>query len=68
MVSLLDIVGYTIVHRNWQPKKICSMGSQKLCSMGVVPMVLILERMDCLLEVEFCFPKLWLYSDVAREP
>ena len=40
----------------------------KLCSMEVMPMVLILERMDCLLEVEFCFPKLWLYSDVAREP
>ena len=40
----------------------------KLCSLGVMPMVLILERMDCLLEVEFYFPNLWLYSDAARDP
>lgn len=39
----------------------------KLCSMGVMYLVLILERLYCLLKVEFCFPKSWLCSGVARE-
>lgn len=38
----------------------------KVCSMGVIHLV-FLETLDCLLELEFCFPKLWLCSGIARE-
>ena len=41
-------------------------GSQNLCSVGAMHLVFV-ERLDCLLEVEFCFPKLWLCSGIARE-
>ena len=38
----------------------------KICRIEVMHLVLILERMDCLLEVEFCFQKLWVCSLVYQ--
>jgi hypothetical protein len=41
--------------------------SQKVCNMGVMYLVLILERLDCMLDIEFCLSQLWLCSNIVKE-
>ena len=45
MLRYLRLHHYVFVCMNWQPKFVA----------GVMPLLLILERMECLLEVEFAF-------------
>jgi hypothetical protein len=48
---------HSFIFKNRQPK---------LYNMKVMLWVLILKSMDCL-KIGFCFPKLWLCSNIAKE-